>query len=89
MDVKGNENENTGSIWAEMGFMVWLSLTLPVFFIVLGSGILAGVFFTNKYAAIDNPIRMPAGIGLILWGVIRIALIFRRLYRQKRGVQHG
>ena len=89
MDIQDNNGRREGSIWAEMNLVAWLSLILAVFFIILGMGILAGVFFTNKYAAIDNPIRLPAGIGLCLWGLVRIVMVFRRLNRQKGDKQRG
>ncbi|OGC94490.1 MAG: hypothetical protein A2W25_01530 [candidate division Zixibacteria bacterium RBG_16_53_22] len=89
MDIHDNNDRREGSIWAEMSLMAWLSLILPVFFIILGTGILAGIFFTNKYAAIENPIRLPAGIGLCLWGLVRIVMVFRRLNRQRGINQRG
>jgi uncharacterized membrane protein len=89
MDIQDNNNRKVGSIWAEMDLVAWLSLILPVFFIMLGTGILAGIFFTNKYVTIDNPIRLPAGIGLCLWGLVRIVMLFRKLNRQKGGKQRG
>ncbi len=89
MDIRDDDSQKGGSIWADMGFLAWLSLVLPVFFIVMGVGILAGFFFIDKYANIPDPIRLPAGIGLCLWGLIRIGLIFRRAFRQKRDEQRG
>jgi hypothetical protein len=89
MDTQYSEERKAGSIWTEMGPVEWLALVMPVFIIILGIGIWTGIFFTNKYAQIAPPLRWPVGVGFCLWGLIRIALIFRRLNRQKRENQHG
>ena len=89
MDTLDNDNRSSGSIWGEMGVIEWLSLLLPVTFIVFGAGMITGIFFSGSNASTGPSIRLPAGVGLCLWGIFRIAMVFVRLNRQKTGKQHG
>jgi hypothetical protein len=84
MDMQDNNNAAPGSIWAQMGFIEWLTLVFPVTFIVIGVGIISGLFFVRGNAVISEPVRLISGIALCLWGIVRIVMLFTRLKRRIR-----
>jgi hypothetical protein len=89
MDRQNDEMLNERSIWSQMGFLEWLALILPTIILVLGLGIIAGVFFVKEPAVIHESVRWFAGLAFCLWGAFRITMLFIRLNRQRRGGQNG
>lgn len=61
----------------------WITLTLAIVFIVMGIGVISGVFFPGKIFMGDT-MRMVLGFVLIGYGIIRITMISRKLKREKR-----
>ena len=61
----------------------WITLTLALIFIILGIGIISGVFFPGRIF-MEGGIRYVMGIVLLAYGIFRIFTVLRKMSREKR-----
>jgi uncharacterized membrane protein HdeD (DUF308 family) len=85
MDKPDNNASEPGGLLTRMKALDWIILAFPITFIVLGIGILTGIFFASGSATVHESIRWPVGLALLLWGVIRIIMHFNRLKKLRQG----
>jgi len=64
----------------------WLSYLVQLSFIVLGVGILSGLLLGGR-SVISGSQRLIFGGVILLYGLVRIAMIYRRSIREKNVLQ--
>ena len=76
----GNLN-NTGT---PQKVLEWITLFLAILFFILGAGILSGLIL-GDHVFFQGAMKIPVGLVLMGYGIIRGGMIFRRLKSRGKG----
>jgi hypothetical protein len=77
--------ENLKNTGAPQKVLEWITLFLAMLFFILGVAILSGLFL-GDHIFFQGAMRIPIGLVLVGYGIIRGGMILRRMSaRKKRG----
>ncbi len=73
--------QNTGT---SQKVLEWITLSLATLFFILGAGILSGLILGDRIV-FRGAMKIPVGLVLMGYGIIRSGMIFRRMILRKKG----
>ncbi len=73
--------QNTGT---SQKVLEWITLSLATLFFILGAGILSGLIL-GDHNVFRGAMKIPVGLILMGYGIIRSGMIFRRMILRKKG----
>lgn len=73
--------QNTGT---SQKVLEWITLSLATLFFILGAGIISGLILRDRIV-FQGAMKIPVGLVLMGYGIIRSGMIFRRMILRKKG----
>ena len=85
MSIVDNDENQARADRIRAGIIDWIFLPVPLVLVVLGIGILSGLFFRENFL-LRGSAKLIFGAALVVYGAVRSGMIIRRLVGRKKGV---